>query len=346
MNELQIKQLQRAKEHAIARGGLCLSDDYKNNRTKLLWQCSAGHEPWLAAADKVLFGRWCPKCANQKNSERCIKKDAIQLAQAHALSKGGKCLSTVYVNANEKLTWHCSCADHQSWQATYAKVVLTGRWCPACANIEIAAKQVDKAGLDKAVAHATSKGGKCLSTQYINYNTKLTWQCKAGHEPWQATFGSVVGADSWCPECGKRHLSEDRTRLVFEEFFGKAFPSQKPSWNINPWTSKLLELDGYCQEFNIAFEYDGDHHFSIARYGQSKRPKHTFIYQQFRDEQKRKNCRRQGITLINVPFLSGKKANTFDSFLENIISACKHHDLSIQFQPQELSKLKTKFYTI
>jgi len=105
-----------------------------NTRTiapNCFWQCSAGHEPWLAAADKVLFGRWCPKCANQKNSERCIKKDAIQMAQAHAVSKGGQCLSTTYVNANEKLIWHCGCADHPSWEATYAKVVFDGQtWSP------------------------------------------------------------------------------------------------------------------------------------------------------------------------------------------------------------------------
>jgi hypothetical protein len=215
MNELQLKQLQRAKEHALAKGGLCLSDDYKNNHTKLLWQCSEGHEPWLAATDKIFLGRWCPKCANQKTSERFIKKDAIQVAQAHAHSKGGQCLSTAYVNANEKLTWHCGCAEHSTWQASYAKVILTGRWCPECAIQETRLKQVDQAGLDKAIAHAASKGGKCLSTQYVNYSTKMMWQCSAGHKPWHATSAHVLYSNSWCPECAKKERKREQDKAYF-----------------------------------------------------------------------------------------------------------------------------------
>jgi hypothetical protein len=49
----------------------------------------------------------------------------------------------------------------------------------------------------------------------------------------------------------KKNVSENRTRLIFEAFFCKPFPKQRPKWNVNPWTNRLLELDGFCQEFNI-----------------------------------------------------------------------------------------------
>ena len=49
-------------------GGKCLSDTYKNNTTKLTWECSEGHQ-WEAMPMKVLSGNWCPKCHIAKRSK-------------------------------------------------------------------------------------------------------------------------------------------------------------------------------------------------------------------------------------------------------------------------------------
>ena len=46
---------------------------------------------------------------------------------------------------------------------------------------------------------AAERGGKCLSSKYINSNTKLQWQCKEGHE-WEAIPASVKRGH-WCPFC-------------------------------------------------------------------------------------------------------------------------------------------------
>jgi len=47
---------------------------------------------------------------------------------------------------------------------------------------------------------ATSKGGKCLSTEYINNYTKLTFECKNGHI-WNASPTSISNNGSWCGQC-------------------------------------------------------------------------------------------------------------------------------------------------
>ena len=44
-----------------------------------------------------------------------------------------------------------------------------------------------------------NKGDKCLSKDYINKNTKLTWQCGEGHI-WQ-TAPRIIKHGSWCPVC-------------------------------------------------------------------------------------------------------------------------------------------------
>jgi hypothetical protein len=53
--------------HAVAakRGGLCLSTDYRNNHTPLLWRCREGHEWWAVSKSVAVRGSWCPKCCRR-----------------------------------------------------------------------------------------------------------------------------------------------------------------------------------------------------------------------------------------------------------------------------------------
>jgi hypothetical protein len=41
--------------------GKCLSNIYKNCKTKMLWQCQFGHK-FETTADNVKQGKWCPQC--------------------------------------------------------------------------------------------------------------------------------------------------------------------------------------------------------------------------------------------------------------------------------------------
>jgi hypothetical protein len=47
---------------ALARGGRCLSTEYRNSRVKLTWECHRGHV-WEAVPGSVKQGTWCPNCA-------------------------------------------------------------------------------------------------------------------------------------------------------------------------------------------------------------------------------------------------------------------------------------------
>ena len=50
---------------AKKKGGKCLSSDYKNMKSKLEWECSAGHR-WVATPSRVMHsGSWCPMCSSQ-----------------------------------------------------------------------------------------------------------------------------------------------------------------------------------------------------------------------------------------------------------------------------------------
>ena len=52
---------QMAKE----RGGRCLSKEYINANTHLLWECNKGHQ-WNAIPNSIKRGSWCPVCSKVK----------------------------------------------------------------------------------------------------------------------------------------------------------------------------------------------------------------------------------------------------------------------------------------
>jgi len=174
--------IEQMRNLAEAKGGQCLSEEYINLNTPLLWQCKEGHQ-WLTKPANIIRS-WCPQCA--KNAKDTIE-NMQRLAQAH----GGQCLSTQYINTETKLRWQCQ-AGHQ-WEAV-PQSIKQGTWCPVCSHHQ-------KLTLEEIQAIAMQRGGKCLSKEYINSKTKLLWECSEGHQ-WQAVLDSVKRG-SWCAVCKK-----------------------------------------------------------------------------------------------------------------------------------------------
>jgi hypothetical protein len=61
--------------HQVAeeRGGRCLSTKYKNNNTKMLWECDKGHQ-WGAWFKSIKNHKsWCPYCAGYRSEELARK---------------------------------------------------------------------------------------------------------------------------------------------------------------------------------------------------------------------------------------------------------------------------------
>ena len=120
--------IEEMKIFAQQRGGKCLSKEYKNNRTKLQWQCAKGHV-WWAAPYSIKSGRWCRKCAYENLSERF--RGSLKEMQDLAQERGGKCLSDKYINARKKLKWMCN--QGHIWEST-PDGMKHGKWCPICAK--------------------------------------------------------------------------------------------------------------------------------------------------------------------------------------------------------------------
>ncbi|WP_052728592.1 hypothetical protein [Domibacillus tundrae] len=124
-HKLTIEEMKRI---ALARGGKCLSETYTNNRTKLQWQCSEGHQ-WFATPDGIKLGKWCERC--RKKSAASKRKLTIEEMHIIASERGGICLSDKYINSQTHLIWKCEIGH--VWSAK-PNNIKSGTWCPNCKN--------------------------------------------------------------------------------------------------------------------------------------------------------------------------------------------------------------------
>lgn len=338
-----MRKLTLEEMHQLAKpkGGACLSTEYINSSTKLKWRCSRGHV-WKAKPSHVKAGTWCRTCFIED------RRIGLEEMRALAASRGGKCLSSEYVNSMTPLTWECR--GGHTWKAAPSAVKYSGTWCPTCGKRP-------PLSLADAQQLASKLGGECLSTEYVRSLDKLRWRCAKGHE-WEATLNSIRNNGTWCSVCagnaphtaaamrklaeerGGEFLSETYTRAldshrwkcknghvfnispnkvlngrwcprcanllserlcreIFESMLEAEFPSRYPDWLLNERGNRM-QLDGYCEELALAFEYQGVQHYEqVERFHGSK----ANLQRRIRDDEwKRLICHERGVTLIEVPY--------------------------------------------
>ena len=106
---------------------------------------------------------------------------------------------------------------------------------------------------------------------------------------------------------------EKECRRVLQYLFKKPFTNQRPDFLRNPVTGNYnLELDCYDSDLRLAVEYQGQQHYKYIPYFHKN--KEAFLNQKYRDELKRRMCRENGVTLIEVP--NTVKINDIKWFLE------------------------------
>ena len=270
------------QEHAAARGGKCLAAEYGGILAKVPWQCEKGHI-WTASASNVLnLKTWCPICAKRAPL-------GLERLRSHAARLGGQCLADDYKNARTKVQWKCGFGH--VWRATANNVMNSGTWCPECQKI----------GLARLQERAASLGGRCLSKSYSNRTGKLLWECQLGHK-WKANAINILHNKTWCPQCAASSWkTEAEVRSILEAIFDPArFESSYPEFLGG------LQLDGYCSELSLAFEYQGEQHFDADNYFHFGDPS-SFQSQLERDARKRQLCDEAGVRLVLIPYFAKDK---------------------------------------
>jgi hypothetical protein len=282
--KLTISECQKCAE---SKGGECLSTIYINSSENMSWKCSDGHI-WSTTFHRIRQGSWCLKCYHEN------RKLTIEECQEFAKNKGGICLSETYDGCMDKMPWKC--AKNHIWRTSFDSIKSGCSWCPECQKLTI----------EECREYALSKNGECLSETYLNSEHKMSWKCSKSHT-WNATFHSIKQG-SWCPECSS-NKSEKLCREIFEKLLMEPFPTQRPQW------LEKLELDGYNEELNIAFEYNGKQHYEYIPHFHNNDPE-KFELQQLRDIKKYSLCKKKGINLIIIPYqYSYQKPKELEDFI-------------------------------
>lgn len=90
-----------------------------------------------------------------------------------------------------------------------------------------------------------------------------------------------------CPQC----------REIIENLTGHPFPTRKLQEMKLTSTRGTLELDGYCKDLRLAFEYDGEQHYSRGPF----QTQEDFLSQNYRDLCKNLLSQQNNIYLIRIP---------------------------------------------
>jgi hypothetical protein len=157
--------------------------------------------------------------------------------------------------------------------------------------------------------------------------------CPQGHSYSKRSTGVTHG----CPECNKKFLvGESRVRAIFETVYGKPFTKEKLAILKHEKTGRLLELDGFNKELNIAFEFQGrQHETSNSEFGKD------FENQKIRDKEKVELCKKNGIKLVVV---DQPKRYDFSSFIKEAMSDIKSQITTFADYSEKLEqKIEEKF---
>lgn len=273
------------------KGGTLLTSIIEGWQSRFEVVCKEGHR-WLSTAGQIRVN-WCQKChmASMVANREYNKRKSIEAFQQLAEKKGGRCLSEEYDGAEGMLTFDCG-KGHRTFKLR-ASNAFAGVWCKRCADDQNSEAQ--RTSIEEIRVLAASRGGTCLSPAYTRDMKKLRWQCHRGHE-WDASF-SKIKYGQWCPACSAG-LGERICRAFFEQLFRRKFSKVQPPW-LRTVRKTWMELDGYCNELQLAFEHQGRQHYGLTPLFSTSPEK--LAKRQEMDEEKKQLCLSHGITLISVP---------------------------------------------
>jgi hypothetical protein len=267
---------------------------YKDSRAKMQLVCPNNNFYHMRMSDIVAdYGCNCKKCCPKHYPKTTEEARKQVTALGH---KPGP--DFVYENAKTKMQLVCPNSSG-FYYAVMGNLVKGHRCnCKKCCpknypkTTEEARKQVIIRG------HAPGPDFK-----YENNRTRMQLICPNGAF-YYITMGNIVdGHGCNCNRCSG--LKRERIcREWFENKFQQPFPKSKPSWLVNH-TGRRLELDGYCEELKIAFEYNGKQHYEPCQFSSGQTTEDmmkNFTAQRQRDNLKSKLCTEHGVKLIVVPY--------------------------------------------
>ena len=297
---------------------------YKNAKVKIEITCKKHHFTFHQTSNNHFNSKFpCDQC--RSDHMRTLNSDLIDGFKNKMAERFGDRFDyseTRYVNQNTKVQLKCKDCNTKISSTPY--ILLNGVGCPKCHHDRVNAKFITNK-IKEINAFVKQLGGRCLSDKYINNEHDLKFQCKQGHIFYES-WSDIQFSMRWCKECSpNRYIGETLSRMILEHLLSTSLPS------VYLDSMNGLQLDGYCSNKNIAYEYQGYQHFT--RKSHFHETTSQYKSQRQRDIEKKKLCHANGITLIEIFEFKSIKKSRIPVFVEEVKQVLEKLQISYNKDP-------------
>lgn len=277
---------------------LTKKEDYKNSSQKLNTKCPNNHI-YKVSLELFKIGVRCKKCHlnglsnKMKFSDKDVSKKLKKIGFKY-IPDGSYKKNTSFIKIK--------CKKDHIFKMTYS-ALLRSKKCPVCTKKEKNKKRIkEQTKIIKEICHNIGYKTKNIE-QYKNAKSKIIFICNNNHE-FQCNSNNFKNGKR-CPHCNV-YKNEEECREILEKITGKKFKRCRPIFLVKKENGNRMELDGYCEELKMAFEYDGEQHFKPQPFfGGEKKFQQLTKNDRLKDEL----CLKNDIILIRIPYFIKDKEN-------------------------------------
>ena len=300
---------------------------YIDAKTKIQFRCKKHNYLFIQTSNNHFKSKQpCNLCLNESRRESF--SDGLDVFKNKINDLYGEKFDfdkAIYINQRTPITLICK--KHNKLIIKEPQVFLRGHGCDQCNKEEIHNK-LSIITLNEINVFVKKLNGKCHSNEYINNESKLKFECEAGHI-FENSWSGVKNLLRWCPKCNSNKLiGESLTRLILEHLLQIKLPSMYIK------EMEGLQLDGYCEKHKIAFEYQGYQHFT--RRSHFHKDEKRYDEQLKRDLYKKELCVKNGITLIEIIEFKSISSGRIELFVNQVKERLDELKLNYNQNPFDL----------
>jgi hypothetical protein len=198
-------------------------------------------------------------------------------------------------------------------------------WCARCKGDRLS--ELHRLPYEKVKRTIESYGWQLLTSKADYRNAAhIATKCPQGHRSVRTLHSLRRGRG--CRSCYGR-VGENAVRAVFQQLFGHEFPLRRPQW-LRTSRGGNLELDGYCVELKLAFEYQGFMHSRRTHRFEGT----TLSEQHRRDAEKAQRCVQNGVALVKIDEIDQSRLSDAAAVTQHVVNALINCGLSIATVPE------------
>lgn len=296
-----IKQL---KDICEVKGYELFNNEYKTLYDPAYFVCSEHKElgkQQTTFYNIITFKKQCKKCKALEVSQRERKKVESRENEFIKKCKDNNWEYQYFLshNGTNYIYYICNENREKGIQKIRTDHLFNGVKCPYCRGLIVNTQDLLN---DKRIKEVEILG------EYIACNKKIKCRCLKCNNTFYMTPNHLKRGES-CPFCkqskGEKRIKEilDKNNIKYETQF-----SFKECKNINS-----LLFDFYLPYYNLCIEYNGEQHYKPVEYFGGK---DEFEIQKKRDNIKRKFCRENHITLLEISY---KQFNNIEKIINNTL---------------------------